>query len=274
MGGHTSGGRSSSRAHAEAPAPTAVSAPQPAPTQPASAAAPAQAVKYTCTMHPEVILDKPGRCPKCGMNLVPVDPSSTVSNEVAPAAGADAMEMEGNATIPAGPSSGGLVNVNTATLAELDAVNGIGAATAKKIIAYREAHGPLRSIDDLKAAEIHGCILGRIKNQITFTGGGAPAAASSAAGSPAMNHGAGSMSHGASSVTAPAVSSGPRTNINTATAAQIKVAVPRMSQATADAIVAARQSAGGKFTAWSQIDAIPGIGTVTLEKLNVAFVLR
>ncbi len=27
-------------------------------------------VQYTCTMHPEVILDKPGKCPKCGMTLV------------------------------------------------------------------------------------------------------------------------------------------------------------------------------------------------------------
>jgi hypothetical protein len=27
-------------------------------------------VKYTCTMHPEVISDKPGECPKCGMTLV------------------------------------------------------------------------------------------------------------------------------------------------------------------------------------------------------------
>jgi hypothetical protein len=26
--------------------------------------------KYTCTMHPEVIMDKPGKCPKCGMALV------------------------------------------------------------------------------------------------------------------------------------------------------------------------------------------------------------
>ena len=27
-------------------------------------------VEYTCTMHPEVITDKPGQCPKCGMDLV------------------------------------------------------------------------------------------------------------------------------------------------------------------------------------------------------------
>jgi hypothetical protein len=27
-------------------------------------------VQYTCTMHPEVVSDKPGSCPKCGMALV------------------------------------------------------------------------------------------------------------------------------------------------------------------------------------------------------------
>jgi hypothetical protein len=25
---------------------------------------------YTCSMHPEVVSDKPGKCPKCGMTLV------------------------------------------------------------------------------------------------------------------------------------------------------------------------------------------------------------
>ena len=28
------------------------------------------AKKYTCSMHPEVVQDKPGKCPKCGMELV------------------------------------------------------------------------------------------------------------------------------------------------------------------------------------------------------------
>jgi hypothetical protein len=28
------------------------------------------AVTYTCVMHPEVNSDKPGKCPKCGMDLV------------------------------------------------------------------------------------------------------------------------------------------------------------------------------------------------------------
>jgi hypothetical protein len=32
-----------------------------------------QKVTYTCTMHPDVKLDKPGTCPKCGMDLVEME---------------------------------------------------------------------------------------------------------------------------------------------------------------------------------------------------------
>ena len=31
-------------------------------------------VQYTCPMHPEVLSDKPGKCPKCGMTLVKKEP--------------------------------------------------------------------------------------------------------------------------------------------------------------------------------------------------------
>lgn len=30
----------------------------------------AHAHQYTCPMHPEVVQDAPGNCPKCGMKLV------------------------------------------------------------------------------------------------------------------------------------------------------------------------------------------------------------
>ncbi len=35
--------------------------------------------KYTCPMHPEIVQDKPGSCPKCGMNLVPVNTEADTS---------------------------------------------------------------------------------------------------------------------------------------------------------------------------------------------------
>ncbi len=42
------------------------------PPKDATAAAGVKAQKYTCEMHPEVVADKPGNCPKCGMRLEPV----------------------------------------------------------------------------------------------------------------------------------------------------------------------------------------------------------
>lgn len=41
------------------------------------------------------------------------------------------------------------VNVNTATEEELISVEGIGPTLAQRIIAYREEHGPFRTIEEL-----------------------------------------------------------------------------------------------------------------------------
>jgi hypothetical protein len=43
-------------------------------TQPNSKTDTAAKAVYTCPMHPEVISDKPGKCPKCGMDLVKKKP--------------------------------------------------------------------------------------------------------------------------------------------------------------------------------------------------------
>jgi hypothetical protein len=50
---------------------TTTATPATAVAAPDSTAAPAGlATQYTCPMHPEVVADQPGKCPKCGMNLV------------------------------------------------------------------------------------------------------------------------------------------------------------------------------------------------------------
>jgi competence protein ComEA len=44
---------------------------------------------------------------------------------------------------------GGLVNINTATLAELDTLPGVGPSTAQKILDYRAANGPFGRIEEI-----------------------------------------------------------------------------------------------------------------------------
>jgi competence protein ComEA len=58
--------------------------------------------------------------------------------------------------VPSGPGSpfagaAGKPSLATATLEELDALPGVGPITAQKILDYRSAHGPFRSVDDLDA---------------------------------------------------------------------------------------------------------------------------
>jgi len=42
----------------------------------AIAPVPSNGPKYTCPMHPEIVSDRPGSCPKCGMALEPVRPTA------------------------------------------------------------------------------------------------------------------------------------------------------------------------------------------------------
>jgi competence protein ComEA len=64
---------------------------------------------------------------------------------------------------------GGKVHLNTATAKELEDLPGIGATTAAKIIAYRNAHGPFQRVEDLtKVSGIGAKLLEKIRDSVTL----------------------------------------------------------------------------------------------------------
>lgn len=78
-------------------------------------------------------------------------------------------------------SSGGVVDLNSATESDLNALPGVGPATAKKIIAGR----PYSSVDDVKKAGVSSAQLEKFRSQVTVAGGSA--ATKSAAASPTVS---------------------------------------------------------------------------------------
>jgi competence protein ComEA len=68
--------------------------------------------------------------------------------ERAPPAGAAGAAGSAAAPAPA-PAPGHPLNLNTATLEQLDTLEGVGPATAEKILAYREEHGGFGKVDEL-----------------------------------------------------------------------------------------------------------------------------
>jgi competence protein ComEA len=49
-----------------------------------------------------------------------------------------------------GQEAGAPISLNTATAEQLDELDGVGPATAQKILDWRKQHGGFRSVDELK----------------------------------------------------------------------------------------------------------------------------
>ncbi|MFI9529363.1 ComEA family DNA-binding protein [Micromonospora rosaria] len=78
--------------------------------------------------------------------LVLVGVTPPPGQPAAPAAGG----APGAAGQPGGAAPGGLVNLNTATLAQLDGLPGVGPVLAQRILDHRERHGGFRTVGDLR----------------------------------------------------------------------------------------------------------------------------
>ena len=77
--------------------------------------------------------------------------SKTAAEDAAPASSPDNQSSSNATTSGKGtPASAGKVNINTASASELTSLDGVGDATAAKIIAYRQANGSFSSVEEIK----------------------------------------------------------------------------------------------------------------------------
>ena len=176
--------------------------------------------------------------------------SSAASTAVTTAAKADAKTQK---------AIGGLVDINNASQKELEALPGVGAATAKKIVAGR----PYKSTDDLSKAGLSAKVIDKIKPLVTV--GTASAAASTAAtvadSKPVKE--AKTASKSAATKLAP----GTKISINTADKATLE-ALPAIGPVKAQAIIDGRP-----YKSVEDIMKIKGIKQKTFDTVKDYLVL-
>ena len=117
----------------------------------------------------------------------------------------------------------GKVDLNTASQKDLEALPGVGAATAKKIIAGR----PYTSVADLKKAGVSQSTIDKIQGQVTVSASNANAPASA------------TKPKSGAKQTQPASAPGGKVDLNTASQTDLE-ALPGVGAATAKKIIAGR----------------------------------
>jgi competence protein ComEA len=76
--------------------------------------------------------------------------------------------LPGQSPVATAPLPNHLIHINTANLAELDTLPGIGPALAQRIVDEREAHGPFARLGDpLRVSGIRPAVLEKIRDLVT-----------------------------------------------------------------------------------------------------------
>jgi competence protein ComEA len=150
------------------------------------------------------------------------------------------------------------VDLNRATLAELQQLPGVGPKRAEQIEAYRRTHGPFRSVEELRKVPGFGPVaLERLRDLVTVGPlAREPQPAEVPAGVPKKRSGLGKKEAALKGVTI---------DVNQASAKELQRLPgigPKLSQRILD------QRERGRFRAVDELRRVSGIGPKTLEKLR------
>lgn len=93
--------------------------------------------------------------PLPGVDVALLNPARKVTDGELIVVGVTPPPVPNGAVDPAGgaPAAGGPLNLNTATLAQLDALPGVGPVLAQRILTYRDQHGGFKGVGDLRQVD-------------------------------------------------------------------------------------------------------------------------